>query len=48
KDNLILRLTSDEWDKVLETNLKGAFLMTKHVLRYMLKDRFGRIVNISS
>ena len=48
KDNLILRLSSDDWDKVLETNLKGAFLMTKHVLRYMLKDRFGRIVNISS
>jgi 3-oxoacyl-[acyl-carrier protein] reductase len=48
KDNLLLRLSSEEWDRVLETNLKGTFLMTKHVLRYMLKDRFGRIVNISS
>jgi 3-oxoacyl-[acyl-carrier protein] reductase len=48
KDNLLLRLSIEEWDRVLDTNLKGAFLMTKHVLKYMLKDKFGRIVNISS
>jgi 3-oxoacyl-[acyl-carrier protein] reductase len=48
RDNLILRLSSEEWDKVLETNLKGAFLVTKYTLKYMLKDRFGRIINISS
>ncbi len=48
RDTLIMRMTSEDWDKVLETNLKGAFLMTKHVLKYMVKSRFGRIVNISS
>ncbi len=48
RDGLIMRMTDEDWDKVLETNLKGAFLMTKHVLKYMIKNRFGRIVNISS
>ena len=48
KDNLILRMSSEEWNKVIDTNLKGAFLMTKYVTKYMIKSRFGRIVNIAS
>jgi len=48
RDNLILRMTEDEWDAVLDTNLKGAFNCTKAVARHMLKARSGRIVNIAS
>ncbi len=48
RDSLIMRMSEEDWDKVLDTNLKGSFLMTKHVLKYMIKNRFGRIVNISS
>jgi 3-oxoacyl-[acyl-carrier protein] reductase len=48
RDGLIMRMSKEDWDNVLETNLKGAFLMTKHVLKYMIKNRFGRIINISS
>lgn len=48
KDNLILRMSSEDWNKVIDTNLKGAFLMTKYVTKYMIKNRFGRIVNIAS
>jgi len=48
KDTLILRMSLEDWDAVLDTNLKGAFLMTKHTLRYMLKNNFGRVVNIGS
>ncbi len=48
KDNLLLRLRPDEWDQVLDTNLKGVYLCTKAVLKQMLKQRAGRIVNISS
>jgi 3-oxoacyl-[acyl-carrier protein] reductase len=47
-DNLLLRMKDDEWDRVLATNLKGAFLCTQAVLRPMLKQRSGRIVSISS
>jgi 3-oxoacyl-[acyl-carrier protein] reductase len=48
KDNLALRLSEDDWDQVLEVNLKGAFLASKVVLKKMLKQRNGKIVNISS
>ena len=48
RDNLLLRLSEDDWDQVLDTNLKGAFLCTKAVLRPMTRQRWGRIVNMSS
>ena len=48
RDNLVLRISDDDWNAVLDTNLKGAFLMTKHVARGMIKRRHGRIVNITS
>lgn len=48
RDTLIMRMSEDDWDAVLDTNLKSAFLMTKAVLRPMLKQRSGRIVNITS
>ena len=48
KDNLLLRMSEPEWDTVLDTNLKGAFLFTKSVSRGMLKQRSGRIINITS
>jgi 3-oxoacyl-[acyl-carrier protein] reductase len=48
KDGLALRMKKDDWDAVLTTNLTGAFLATQHVLQGMLKERWGRIINISS
>jgi 3-oxoacyl-[acyl-carrier protein] reductase len=48
KDTLLLRMSSEDWDLVMNTNLKGAFLMTKHSLKYMLKSNSGRIINIGS
>src|SRR2546428_248247 len=48
RDNLVLRISDDDWNAVLDTNLKGAFLMTKHVARGMIKRRHGRIVNVTS
>ncbi|MBQ7649607.1 MAG: 3-oxoacyl-ACP reductase FabG [Victivallales bacterium] len=48
RDGLILRMSEGDWDKVLDTNLKGAFNTCKAVVRPMMKARFGRIVNISS
>lgn len=48
RDNLILKMTEEEFDIVVETNLKGAFVCTKHAARQMLKQRSGRIINISS
>ena len=48
RDDLIMRMTEDAWRDVLETNLFGAFWMTKAVTRPMLKARGGRIVNITS
>jgi 3-oxoacyl-[acyl-carrier protein] reductase len=47
-DNLLLRMNETEWDGVLNTNLKGAFLFTRALSRPMLKQRSGRIINISS
>ena len=48
KDNLILRMTEQEWDAVLTVNLKGAFNFTKAAVRPMMKQRAGKIVNIAS
>src|SRR5207247_6317640 len=48
RDTLIMRMTEEDWDSVLDTNLKSAFLVTKAVLRPMLRQRSGRIVNITS
>ncbi len=48
RDGLLLRMGEDDWDAVLDTNLKGAFTLTKLVARGMMKRRWGRIVNITS
>jgi 3-oxoacyl-[acyl-carrier protein] reductase len=48
KDGLALRMKKDDWDAVLATNLTGAFLAIQQVLQGMMKERWGRIVNISS
>src|SRR5579863_1665778 len=48
KDGLALRMKKDDWDSVLSTNLTGSFLATQQVLQHMMKERWGRIINISS
>ncbi|WP_243354303.1 3-oxoacyl-[acyl-carrier-protein] reductase [Bacillus litorisediminis] len=48
RDNLLMRMKEEEWDAVIDTNLKGVFLCTKAVTRPMMKQRSGRIINISS
>lgn len=48
KDTLMLRMNEAQWDQVIETNLKSVFNLTKHVLRPMLKQRAGSIINMSS
>ncbi|SHH96570.1 3-oxoacyl-[acyl-carrier-protein] reductase [Sporanaerobacter acetigenes] len=48
KDNLLLRMKLEEWDDVISTNLRGAYLCTKAVARGMLKKKSGKIVNIAS
>lgn len=48
RDNLLLRMGIAEWESVLQINLTGTFNFTKSVAKYMIKERFGRIVNISS
>src|SRR5436309_10832143 len=48
RDNLLLRMSAEEWDAVLDLNLRGAFLVTKAAMRPMMKQRGGRIVNVSS
>lgn len=48
RDTLIMRMSDDDWDAVLTTNLKGTFLVSKAAVRPMLRQRSGRIVNISS
>jgi 3-oxoacyl-[acyl-carrier protein] reductase len=48
KDNLALRMKKDDWDLVIATNLTGAFLAIQQVLQGMMRERWGRIVNISS
>jgi len=47
-DQLLLRMQEEQWDRVIETNLKGVFNCTKAVARFMLKKRYGRIISISS
>ena len=47
-DNLSLRMKEEEWKKVIDVNLTSTFLLTKHVIKKMLKNKFGRIVNITS
>ncbi len=48
RDRLLLRMTPEEWDRVLEVNLRGAFLCTKYVMPHLIRRRQGRVVNISS
>jgi 3-oxoacyl-[acyl-carrier protein] reductase len=48
RDNLLLRMKDDEWDAVIDTNLRGVYLLTKAVLRPMMKARRGRIINVTS
>jgi 3-oxoacyl-[acyl-carrier protein] reductase len=48
RDNLLLRMKKEEWDQVLATNLTGTYLCTQAVLKPMLKQRSGRIVNVTS
>lgn len=48
RDNLVMRMSEEDWDQVLDTNLKGTFLCIKAFTRPMMKQRYGRIVNISS
>ena len=48
RDNLLVRMKDEDWDQVLDTNLKGAFLCSRAAARVMTKQRSGRIINISS
>ncbi|MGN6266994.1 MAG: 3-oxoacyl-[acyl-carrier-protein] reductase [Ginsengibacter sp.] len=48
KDNLLLRMSQEQWDEVMQTNLKSVFNMTKQVIRPMMKARKGSIINMSS
>jgi 3-oxoacyl-[acyl-carrier protein] reductase len=48
KDNLLLRMTPEQWDEVMQTNLKSVFNMTKQVIRPMMKAKSGTIINMSS
>ncbi len=48
QDNLILRMSEEQWDKVIDTNLKSVFNMTKQLARPMMKNRGGSIINITS
>tara|TARA_B100000700_G_C15062268_1_gene866682 strand:- start:6528 stop:7307 length:780 start_codon:yes stop_codon:yes gene_type:complete len=47
-DNLVMRMSEDSWDDVINTNLKGTFLVSKAALRPMIRNRSGRIINITS
>lgn len=48
RDNLLVRMKDEEWDEVIETDLKSVFRLSRAVLRAMMKARYGRIINISS
>ena len=48
RDNLLLRMKDEEWDEILETDLKSVFRLSRAVLRAMMRSRYGRIINISS
>ena len=47
-DNLIMRMKDDDWNKVINVNLNSNFQLTKLILKYMIKNKWGRIVNITS
>ena len=47
-DALLMRMSNEQWDQVIDTNLKGAFTCIKSVVRYMMKNKYGRIINITS
>jgi len=48
RDNLLFKMSEDDWDMVLGVHLRGAFLMSRAAQKYMVEQRFGRIVNLSS
>ena len=48
KDNLTIRMSKDEWDKVININLTSTFLLSKFAIKKMLKKKFGKIINITS
>ena len=48
KDNLLMRMSDDQWDDVLNINLKGSFTCIRSVIKHMMKKKFGRIINITS
>jgi len=48
RDRLLLRMSEEDWDKVLDVDLKSVYLCTRAVLRYMLKQRWGRVISLSS
>ena len=48
RDQLVLRMSDEDWDKVLDVNLKSVFLCSRAVLRHMIKQRWGRIISIAS
>ena len=48
RDTLILRMSVDDWDEVMALNLRAVFLVTKAALKYMMKQRWGRVINIGS
>ncbi|UCE41251.1 MAG: 3-oxoacyl-[acyl-carrier-protein] reductase [Candidatus Aminicenantes bacterium] len=48
RDSLLMRMKEEEWDSVLEVNLKGVFNFSRALIRHMIRNRYGRIVNISS
>ena len=47
-DNIIMRMKDEEWENVINTNLRGTFLGCKLVSKYMIKQKYGKIINISS
>jgi len=48
RDNLLVRMKDEEWDEIIETDLKSVFRLSRAVLRAMMKARYGRIITISS
>ena len=48
RDNLLMKMSEEDFDAVIQTNLKGVFNCTRHIARQMLKQKSGRIINISS
>ena len=47
-DNLLIRMSDDQWDTVIETNLTSLYRVTKEIIKDMMKDRYGRVINIGS